>query len=177
MWGFCWWRQFSTQPSGRREFKPSIFGKANTMAQVSAVAAVLLHQLTNASWVVIFRMLALDATIVLTVVSGLHYAWAVSRRGNSQALQRLRRKVKRVQRAVLCVVGDVLCFSGFFDLHVAEFFGVKDLATLQAFDKFGVFVPGDDSYLWDVCRRLPSLVCIGWNRYSFRQIVAIFSPN
>jgi len=68
---------------GRREFKPSVFGKANTIAQVSAVAAVLLHQLTSAQWVVIFRMLALDATIVLTVVSGLHYAWAVSRRGNN----------------------------------------------------------------------------------------------
>jgi cardiolipin synthase len=68
---------------GRREFKPSIFGKANTLAQVSAVAAVLLHQLTSASWVVVFRTLALDATIILTVVSGLHYAWAVSRRGNS----------------------------------------------------------------------------------------------
>jgi cardiolipin synthase len=68
---------------GRREFKPSIFGKANTIAQVSAVAAVLLHQLTDAEWVVVFRTLALDATIVLTVVSGLHYAWAVSRRGSN----------------------------------------------------------------------------------------------
>ena len=37
---------------GRREFRPSIFGKANTAAQVSAVAAVLLHQLTEAGWVV-----------------------------------------------------------------------------------------------------------------------------
>ena len=70
---------------GRREFKPSIFGKANTIAQVSAVAAVLLLQLTAASWVVVFRTLALDATIALTVVSGLHYAWAVSRRGNNSA--------------------------------------------------------------------------------------------
>ncbi|HEV2485586.1 MAG TPA: CDP-alcohol phosphatidyltransferase family protein [Terracidiphilus sp.] len=70
---------------GRREFRPSIFGKANTIAQVSAVAAVLLHQLTAASWVVVFRTLALDATIVLTVVSGLHYAWSVSRRGNNPA--------------------------------------------------------------------------------------------
>jgi cardiolipin synthase len=67
---------------GRREFQPSIFGKANTTAQVCAVAAVLLHQLTNAHWVVVSRTLALDATIVLTVVSGLHYAWAVSRRGS-----------------------------------------------------------------------------------------------
>lgn len=68
---------------GRREFKPSIFGKANTIAQVSAVAAVLLHQLTNAMWVVVFRMLALDATIALTVISGLHYAWIVSRKSSA----------------------------------------------------------------------------------------------
>jgi cardiolipin synthase len=68
---------------GRREFKPSIFGKANTAAQVAAVAAVLLHQLTATPWVEEFRRLALDATMVLTVVSGLHYAWLVSRRGGA----------------------------------------------------------------------------------------------
>ena len=34
---------------GRREFNPSIWGKANTLAQISAVAAVLLHQLTPAA--------------------------------------------------------------------------------------------------------------------------------
>ena len=71
---------------GRREFKPSIFGKLNTIAQVSAVAAVLLHQLTDAHWVVVFRTFALDATIALTVISGLHYAWAVSRRPSSPAI-------------------------------------------------------------------------------------------
>jgi cardiolipin synthase len=65
---------------GRREFKPSIFGKANTLAQIVAVAAVLLHQLTTAYWVVIFRKGALEATVVLTIASGLHYAWSVSRR-------------------------------------------------------------------------------------------------
>jgi cardiolipin synthase len=70
---------------GRREFKPSIFGKLNTLAQVSTVAAVLLSQLIQARWLVIFRATAIDATIVLTVVSGLHYAWAVSRRGSSPA--------------------------------------------------------------------------------------------
>jgi cardiolipin synthase len=53
--------------AGRREFTPSIFGKANTTAQVAAVAAVLLHQLTTVSWVVMFRTLALYATMVLTV--------------------------------------------------------------------------------------------------------------
>jgi cardiolipin synthase len=65
---------------GRREFHPSIFGKANTLAQILAVAAVLLRQISSALWVGGFRRFALDATMVLTVASGLHYAWQVSRR-------------------------------------------------------------------------------------------------
>jgi cardiolipin synthase len=71
--------------TGRREFNPSIFGKANTFAQVAAIAAVLLHQITQAYWVTEVRMLALGATMGLTVVSGLHYAWAASRRPTAQA--------------------------------------------------------------------------------------------
>jgi cardiolipin synthase len=70
---------------GRREFDPSIFGKANTAIQIAAVAAVLLHQLTAAYWVAEIRMLALNATMVLTVVSGLHYAWTASRRMSTPA--------------------------------------------------------------------------------------------
>lgn len=70
---------------GRRDFTPSIFGKANTAAQVGAVAAVLLHQLTAVRWVTEFRMVALWATMVLTVVSGLHYAWVASRRVGAPA--------------------------------------------------------------------------------------------
>jgi cardiolipin synthase len=71
--------------AGRREFNPSVFGKLNTLAQVSAVAAVLLHQLTAASWVVVFRMVALNATIAFTVISGVHYAWVAARRVGAQA--------------------------------------------------------------------------------------------
>jgi cardiolipin synthase (CMP-forming) len=70
---------------GRREFHPSIFGKANTLAQIAAVAAVLLHQLTTAYWVAAFRTVALDATVALTLISGLHYAWIVSRRSGTPA--------------------------------------------------------------------------------------------
>jgi len=66
--------------AGRREFIPSFFGKANTFAQISAVAFVLLHQLTPLQWIMACRTFALDATMVLTVASGLHYAWTVSRR-------------------------------------------------------------------------------------------------
>src|ERR1700678_4137566 len=73
--------------AGRREFKPSIFGKANTLVQVAAVAAVLLQQLTTVHWVSEVRAMALGATMVLTVVSGLHYAWVVSRRVGTPVAQ------------------------------------------------------------------------------------------
>lgn len=71
---------------GRREFGPSIFGKANTVAQVMAVAFVLLQQLTAAKWVFILRLVALDATIGLTVASGLHYAWIASHRSSANSV-------------------------------------------------------------------------------------------
>lgn len=69
---------------GRRDFKPSFFGKANTLAQIIAVAAVLLFQIDRHTWVVWLRTFALDATVVLTIASGLHYAWLVTRRTNTQ---------------------------------------------------------------------------------------------
>jgi len=65
---------------GLREFKPSPLGKANTVAQVTAVAAVLLHQVNDAKWVIDLRVISLYATMALTVASGLHYAWQVTRR-------------------------------------------------------------------------------------------------
>ena len=70
---------------GRRDFGPSIFGKANTLAQATAVAVVLIQQLTSATWVSILRLVALDATIGLTVLSGLHYAWIAAHRSSAQA--------------------------------------------------------------------------------------------
>lgn len=70
---------------GRREFHPSIWGKANTLAQIAAVAAVLLYQseLMHAYWITVTRKVTLDATMVFTVTSGLHYAWVVSRRSGA----------------------------------------------------------------------------------------------
>ncbi len=70
---------------GRREFGPSIFGKANTVAQVTAVGVVLLQQLVSEKWVFVLRLVALDATVGLTVASGLHYAWMIaSHRSSAQ---------------------------------------------------------------------------------------------
>lgn len=77
---------------GRREFNPSLFGKANTVAQVTAVAVVLLHQLIVANWIVAFERWALYATMALTVVSGLHYAWAASRRAGTASANGQRTK-------------------------------------------------------------------------------------
>lgn len=72
---------------GRREFNPSIWGKANTLAQIAAVAAVLLYQsqLTHAYWITVMRTVTLDATMAFTVISGLHYSWIVSRRSGAPA--------------------------------------------------------------------------------------------
>jgi cardiolipin synthase len=71
---------------GRREFSPSIFGKANTLVQVTAVAVVLLHQLLAAvRWVVALETWTLRMTMLLTVVSGFHYAWVAARRVAAQA--------------------------------------------------------------------------------------------
>ena len=68
---------------GRREFKPTFFGKASTVAQIFAVGLVLLEQFDDARWVIWSRSFALDATVVLTVASGLHYAWMVTRRSST----------------------------------------------------------------------------------------------
>jgi hypothetical protein len=66
-------------------------------------------------------------------------------------------------------------FGGLFDLHVAKLFGVKDLATIQALDEFGVFVPGNYAYPGvsaGGCHRS----WYGWKKVLFRQIVSAFSP-
>jgi cardiolipin synthase len=76
--------------TGRREFSPSLLGKANTLAQVAAVAAVLLQamllgQHASVHWVEVFEAWALYATMALTVASGLQYAWIAARRVGAQA--------------------------------------------------------------------------------------------
>lgn len=66
--------------AGVRNFEPGLFGKASTVAQIAAVAFVLLGQVYVANWVAWSRSFALDATVVLTILSGLQYAWRAGRR-------------------------------------------------------------------------------------------------
>jgi len=66
--------------AGLRDFRPSIFGKANTFAQVAAVLFVMLFQVYPQHWVWAGRRLFLSATFLFTIVSGLHYVYLVGQR-------------------------------------------------------------------------------------------------
>lgn len=69
-----------------RNFRPSFLGKANTVAQILALAAVILSRFWHPAWVVWVRQWSLSATVVLTLASGLHYAWRVIRQAGSPSL-------------------------------------------------------------------------------------------
>ena len=66
--------------AGLRDFRPSIFGKANTLAQVAAIFFVMLLQVDRARWVWIARTTFLHATVAFTIVSALHYVLLVGHR-------------------------------------------------------------------------------------------------
>jgi cardiolipin synthase len=63
-----------------RDFRPSIFGKANTTSQVLAVFFVLLLAVHRAEWIYIARFLALWDTFAFTIISGVHYAFLGAQR-------------------------------------------------------------------------------------------------
>lgn len=66
--------------AGLRDFRPSMFGKANTFSQLAAVVFVILFQVDHTRWVWIARTVALRATFMFTIVSGLHYVYLVGQR-------------------------------------------------------------------------------------------------
>ena len=66
--------------AGLRDFRPSIFGKVNTFAQVAAVFFLMLFELHRSRWVWITRTTFLHATLAFTIVSGLHYVFVVGQR-------------------------------------------------------------------------------------------------
>jgi cardiolipin synthase (CMP-forming) len=66
--------------AGLRDFSPSIFGKANTFAQVAAVFFVMLLQVHPARWIWITRLTFLRAVFAFTIISGVHYVFVVGQR-------------------------------------------------------------------------------------------------
>ncbi len=66
--------------AGLRDFRPSIFGKANTFAQVAAIFFVMLFLVHHDRWIAIARLTFLRATFSFTIVSAIHYVWVVGKR-------------------------------------------------------------------------------------------------
>lgn len=74
--------------AGLRNFRPSIFGKANTFSQIAAVFFVMLFCVRPVRWIWIMRTEFLRATFFFTIISALHYVLLVQKRlrSNTQAL-------------------------------------------------------------------------------------------
>ena len=70
--------------AGLRNFRPSIFGKANTVAQIGAVFFVLMFEIHPLRWIWIARTEFLRATFFFTIISALHYVILVQRRLREQ---------------------------------------------------------------------------------------------
>jgi cardiolipin synthase len=66
--------------AGLRNFRPSIFGKANTFSQIAAVFFVLLFEIRPLRGIWIARTEFLRATFFFTIISALHYVILVQQR-------------------------------------------------------------------------------------------------
>jgi len=66
--------------AGLRDFRPSIFGKANTFSQIAAIFFVMLNEVYAPLWVRIARVEFLRATFFFTILSALHYLILVQKR-------------------------------------------------------------------------------------------------
>lgn len=59
-------------------FRPSWFGKANTVAQIVTVPFALLAEVSSARWVHVGKHWGIYATVALTFLSGIHYIVSVA---------------------------------------------------------------------------------------------------
>ena len=71
--------------AGLRDFRPSIFGKANTFAQLGAVFFVLMQRVAPMRWISIASVTFLRATFLFTIISAVHYAFLVQHRLHAHA--------------------------------------------------------------------------------------------
>ena len=63
-----------------RDFKPTIFGKLNTVAQIATVLLVLLRELSPSPYLGEAKTVALWATFALTLFSWIHYTLLMGHR-------------------------------------------------------------------------------------------------
>ena len=63
-----------------RDFTPSVFGKANTLAQILTIFLVMVDELTAAPWITAAKDIGLWCAFALTLVSWIHYTLLVGHR-------------------------------------------------------------------------------------------------
>lgn len=63
-----------------RDFKPSFWGKANTVAQIATVLMVFLDELITARWITTLKNVGFWITFALTLISWVHYTVVVGQR-------------------------------------------------------------------------------------------------
>jgi cardiolipin synthase (CMP-forming) len=61
-----------------RDFSPTFYGKANTVAQIVTLGATILHEVVSWSWVFRVKRLGLWIVFALTIFSALHYVYLLS---------------------------------------------------------------------------------------------------
>ena len=66
--------------AGLRNFRPSIFGKLNTAAQIGAVFFVLLFEIDSIPELFFAKRTFLWLTFLFTLLSGIHYIYLVGQR-------------------------------------------------------------------------------------------------
>jgi len=70
--------------AGLRNFRPSLFGKVNTLSQIAAVFFVMLDLVVHTRWAFFGRALFLRMTFAFTILSALHYVILVGQRLRAQ---------------------------------------------------------------------------------------------
>lgn len=70
--------------AGLRNFRPSLFGKMNTLSQIAAVFFVMLYLVVHTQWAYFCRVLFLRMTFAFTILSALHYVILVGQRLRAQ---------------------------------------------------------------------------------------------
>jgi cardiolipin synthase len=61
-----------------RDFSPTIFGKANTVAQIVALGATILLEVARWTWVLMVKRVGLWTVFGLTIFSAFHYVYLLS---------------------------------------------------------------------------------------------------
>ena len=143
-----------------RDFRPSLFGKLNTLVQIVA-----------SSWSSADLAFAFPQTTFLgdwlsapspssRRYSAAQYAWIVIRRISTASTGATGRADRRLTRSAmstgkpLIVHRSVFPLLGLFMRHVVVLGGIKYLATHLALDELDVVLAGDDLRTWDVCKGL-----------------------